>query len=156
MTSHRPPDPAWERSAERPLRREPVAAGGDPGTTSGLRRLALVGGLAAGVAVAATLLIRGEGPGSSPQRQPERGVVCPLLKEAFDSFEARDGVAFAASVRLAAREAELTLERSGQIFGRPEEVALRLRSVLDRGDQGSVGPLLEEAQRVCESLGRWS
>lgn len=141
--SSAPPDP-WDEAAEE-----------DRATAPGIPRLALVGGLVIGAVVAATLLMGAEDPESSPDAEPVRGAVCPYLRDASEQFEVGDVTAFAETVRIAAREAELTLERSGQLFGRPEEIALRLREVLADGDEGSARALIGEAKRACATLGRW-
>lgn len=154
-------------TSERPEAREPNSHESSPpadpdemaeetsATGPRVPRLALVGGLVIGAVVAASLLMGGEGPVPSPAEPPERGVVCPLLRAASEQLEAGNATGFAESVRVAAREAELTLERSGQLFGRPEEVALRLRALADDLDEESARVLMKEARRACIRLGRW-
>lgn len=156
MTPERPG--TLEPEHEPPVSPEPPdrASAGQAPSAPRLRRFALVGGLVIGAVVAATLLMSAEDPEPSPPAEPpERGVVCPYLRDASEQLEAGSATGFAESVRIAAREAELTLERSGQLFGQPEEIALRLRVAVAEPDEVSAGALIDEAQRACASLGRW-
>lgn len=160
MTPERPG--TLEPGHEPPVSPEPPdrASAGQAPSAPRVRRLALVGGLVIGGVVAATLLMSAEGPKPSPRAEPpERGVVCPYLQDAFEQLEDGDAAAFAESVRVAAREGELTLERSGQLFGRPERLALELRSLLVEGGAlpaDEAASLLGRAQETCSRLGRWA
>lgn len=118
----------------------------------------MVGGLVVAAVVVAVLLMGSDEPDSAPATDagPEQGVACPFLRDALDEFEAGNEASFVEAVRVAAREAELTLARSGQAFGRPEELALRLGvAVEDGADRSRTRSLLSEGESMCTALGRW-
>jgi hypothetical protein len=83
----------------------------------------------------------------------ERGVACPALLEAARA--SRSGGRRAAE--RAAAASELALERSGEVFGRPERAALELRALYDRRQPAArdVSRILAVARRACLRLGRW-
>lgn len=155
MTPEQPEAREPKDESSPPLDPRDEAAEESRATAPGIPRLALVGGLVIGAVVAATLLMSAKNPEPAPDAAPVRGAVCPYLRDAFDQLVAGNTTAFAETVRIAAREAELTLERSDELFGLPEEIALRLREVLDDGGDGSARALIDEAKRACEDLGRW-
>jgi hypothetical protein len=116
----------------------------------------LVGGVVVAAVVVAILLVDSDDPAPAPRGEtgPEQGIACPFLQAAFDEFEAGNEAAFAAAVKIAAREAELTLERSGQVFGRPEELALELRAELARSQSqfnNGISRLVAEAEGACQA-----
>lgn len=108
--------------------------------------------VSAAVAAALLALVRSSPP--SQPSEPERGTVCPYLRQAFDRLEAGDEAGFKQAVAVAAREAEQTLQKSGELFGRPEELALRLRAALAHPEEGSPRALVAAARRACDQLGR--
>jgi len=86
-------------------------------------------------------------------------VACPALREAFEQNQAGNDAAFRRAVDAAARAGEQALDRSGQVFGRSEEIALELRYALTEGPDRARkdGTLyLEQARKACEQLGRWA
>jgi hypothetical protein len=122
------------------------------------RSIALIGAIV-GALVIGVILTASEDVGSpaSPEPESERGVACPFLRFALEAFDAGDDTGFANSVRVAARQAELTLERSGQVFGRPEEIALQLRSLVEREPASqTMRDLLLRAKAYCTDLQLWS
>lgn len=137
--------------AQPPTRDEP------PPPPSTARRIAVVGGLVVAAVVIAVLLMDSADPERAPEGEtgPEQGVACPFLRDAFDEFEGGNDAAFQEAVRVAAREAELTLERSGEVFGRPEELALELRSQVERGaglGDRRLSSVLAQAESSCAEL----
>jgi hypothetical protein len=124
---------------------------------SAVRRIALVGGLVVAAVVVAVPLMDSDDPdpAATGDTGPEQGVACPFLREAFEAFEAGDDAAFVEAVRVAARESELTLERSGQVFGDPEDLALRIRAAVEDGGRSGLESLLAEGESLCTALGRW-
>jgi hypothetical protein len=126
-----------------------------------LPRIALIAGLVAAAAVGGYLWLSGGGGGSSPPATaaPKRGVACPQLREAFEQNQNGNEPGLRRSVTAAARAGEQALDRSGQVFGRPEEIALELQYVLtgerDR-PRKEVAMYLGQARRACERLGRWA
>lgn len=123
------------------------------------RQIGFVAGLLTAAAVAFFLWISGNDPDSSPTAAPKKGLACPQLREAFEQSEAGNEDAVRRSVRAAARAGERALDRSGQAFGRPEEIALELEYVLaEGGDRASrdVARFMDEAEMACKRLGRWS
>lgn len=150
----------------RPEARDPdhVPPASPEGTADGpppkarVRSLALGAGVLVGGVAVAVLLLRGDGSDLSPATKPERGIVCPHLQEAAEEVEAGNETAFVEAVKIAAREAELVLERSGQLFGRPEELALDLRAVVAEVGEFRINKVerpLAQAQESCHRLGRW-
>lgn len=155
MTS-RPPDAG--SSKDEPTVAEPPPEQDEGSPTSAARRIAVVGGLVVAVVVVAVLVMDSSDrkPAPAVEAGPEQGVVCPFLREAFDEFEGGNETAFAETVRVAARESELTLERSGQVFGDPEDLALRLGVAVDDGaNRSRVLSLLAEGESACKQLGLW-
>lgn len=111
------------------------------------------------VPVAVYLWTSGEEPDRPVVEAPERGLACPDLREAFEQSEAGNEEALRGSVHAAARAGEQALDRSGQVFGRPEEIALELEYALTKkGGKASrdVARLMGEAEKACESQGRWA
>jgi hypothetical protein len=115
-----------------------------------------VGLLVAG-AVAVYLSTSDGDSGRPATAPPKRGVACPALRDAFEQSQAGNQAAFRRSVEAAARAGEGSLDRSGQVFGRPEEIALELEYAITKRDSGttSVPSLLNDARVVCARLGRW-
>lgn len=124
------------------------------------RRLALGVGLLAGGVVAAALLLRPDGTGTSPATEPaERGVACPYLWDASEQLVAGNETAFVEAVKVAARKAELALGRSGERFGHPEKLALELAFTINArppGTSSRAAKLMADIKEACADLGRWS
>jgi hypothetical protein len=79
------------------------------------------------------------------QAAPAQGLACPFLLRAADAYEKGDRVAFNREVARAAEVAEETLQKSGQVFGEPERIALEL----DLGSKEDVSILLERMDKAC-------
>lgn len=111
--------------------------------------------IVAAAAIAGWALTRGEEDvvdrGSSPGVPPQRGVACAEMQRAVAARASGDDVAFEQAVREAARLAERTLDVSGQIFGRPERLALELRYALGDGDE-AVDASLRAAADACSAV----
>jgi hypothetical protein len=109
----------------------------------------------AAAAVAGQLLNR---PPDELTGPPERGESCPFLSAAFKARLSGDEVAFRDSVSEAARVAKASLNRSGELFGTPEKLAVELSFALS-GDQipiaKSIDGRLDRAAESCSNLGRW-
>jgi hypothetical protein len=128
-------------------------------TTAQRSAIALVAGLLLAGGVAVYLWTSDEGSDRPATAAPERGVACPGLREAFDQNQAGNDAAFRRAVDAAARAGVQALDRSGQVFGRPEEIALELQYALTEGPDRARkdGTLyLEQAGKACEQLGRWA
>lgn len=156
MTS-RPPE--LGPAKDEPTVAEPHSEKGDASPASPARRIAIVGSLVVAAVVVAILVFDSDDleRDTTDETGPEQGVACPFLREAFDEFEVGNDAAFAEAVRVAAREAEFTLERSGQTFGGPEELALELRAALAnrRTSAARIRESLSHAEEACSQLGRW-
>jgi hypothetical protein len=117
----------------------------------------LLAGLVVAGAIASLLWVMDEKPSRAvPPPSPKRGVACPDLHRARFHHRSGNEMALREAVDTAARVGELALERSGQIFGRPEEIALELQSVLSRGGgrtNDQVADLLAESQTACALAG---
>jgi hypothetical protein len=109
-------------------------------------------------AVALYLWTSGGGSDRPATAAPETGVACQALQEAFEQDQAGNEVAARQSVDAAARAGEHALDRSGQVFGQPEKIAIELRYLLatesDRG-RSQAARYLARARQACERLGRW-
>lgn len=149
-----------------PAKDKPSAAERPPETEEGgssasrARRIAVIGGIVVGAVVVAILLMNSDdnNPALGDGAGPEQGVACPFLQDAFEEFEAGNDAAFAEAVRVAAREAELTLERSGQVFGRPEALALELRALMSGPADAPTErsrELLVQVEQACMTLDLW-
>lgn len=121
-------------------------------------RWLIAGLLVAFVAVAAVagqLLNRRPDELTAP---PVRGEACPYLSAAFKARRSGDDVAFRDSVSDAARVAKASLNRSGELFGTPEKLAIELGFALS-GDQTPIGKSIDgrlhRAAEACSKLGRW-
>jgi hypothetical protein len=138
----------------------PVTRSDPPPEPSSRRVRLLLGGALAVILLAAAgggALLSADDPGerAAPAQSPaQRGTVCGLLAEAVE-LRGEDDAAFAAAIRHAARLAEGTLERSGQVFGAPERAALQLGFDVRDGRDEAVTAGLERAAEACASVGRW-
>lgn len=121
---------------------------------------ALIAALVGGGAVAGYLSIQNpiaDRP-KAPAPSPERGVACPYLREAVEHFRSGNDMAFRQAVAAAAQIGELALDRSGQLFGRPEKLAIELQYLVAQERDGPAGKMertLSAAKQACADLGRW-
>lgn len=154
MTTQQPPsDPSPV-----PIGDEPVGAlRNQPDNSAGRRSwkpvvIAVVAIVIAG-AVAGTLLFNQEE--SQPKERgaaPVRGPACPYLQQAADAYNSGDDAAFEGAIAQAKDVAEKALQTSGQVFGKPERLALELKL----GAHPDVPALLAEASSACSRLGQWN
>jgi hypothetical protein len=88
---------------------------------------------------------------------PTQGVACVELAQAMERRARGDVDAFARAVRAASRRAQSVLDTSGQLFGRPERIALQLDAMVERLGPGHarLSRPLEQARKVCMRLGAW-
>jgi hypothetical protein len=120
--------------------------------------IAFIVGLLVAGAVAVYLWTSDGGSDRPTAASPQRGVACPHLREAFEHSEAGNEVSARRSVDAAARAGEEALNRSGQVFGRPEEIAIELQYVLAEDSKRArkdVARYFAQAQTACEQLERW-
>lgn len=119
--------------------------------------IALLAGLLVVGAVAVYLWTSDGGSHRPPTAAPERGVACPALRRAFEQSKAGNSAAFREWVDEAAQAGVASLNRSGQVFGRPEEIALELEYAIGAGNAPAteVSTLLESGRNACMRLGRW-
>lgn len=119
-------------------------------------KISIGAGLLAVIGLASLLLTFDGNPRDSGTELITRGVACPHLAEANRVHKEGDEIAFAESVAEAADAAEEALDTSGQVFGRPEQVAIELRHALEQDAVGSVVERwLEEGKEFCTQLRRW-
>jgi hypothetical protein len=83
---------------------------------------------------------------------PALGLTCPSLEQAAHAFDREDRVTYNQAVDQAANVAEDTLQKSGEVFGKPERIALELRL----GRQERIPELLDQAEKICSRLGQWT
>jgi len=127
-------------------------------TTAQRSAITLVAGLLLAGAVAVYLWTSDGGSDRPATAAPERGVACPALREAFEQNQAGNDAAFRRAVDAAARAGEQALDRSGQVFGRPEEISVELQYLLtEESDTRRTGAAryLTQAQEACDRLGQW-
>lgn len=84
----------------------------------------------------------GQGTPTAATSPPATGTACTALAAAEAALAAGDDAAFRAAVDEAAEKALRALDRSGEMFGRPEEAALKLQAEVE-GD----GPVSRAARR---------
>jgi hypothetical protein len=98
-------------------------------------------------------LFLNQNSGSKPdQVAPVRGLACPYLQQAADAYNRGDRLAYNQAIRQAAHIAEDTLQKSGEVFGEPEHIALEIRLSHVRG----ISKLLSRAEEACSRLDRSS
>jgi hypothetical protein len=85
------------------------------------------------------------------QAAPERGLACVHLQEAARAYDSGDRTALDEAIKRAAEVAEDTLQKSGQVFGEPERIALELELAANP-DAKHVRRLLDIGLRDCQSL----
>jgi hypothetical protein len=107
--------------------------------------LTLVGVLAVAGGIGMFLFLT-HGSNSKPEQvTPARGLACPYLQQASDAYDRGDRVTYNRAVKQAAKVAEETLQKSGEVFGTPERLALDIE--LGRVDDPQH--LLSRALAVC-------
>jgi len=121
--------------------------------------MAVLAGVFVAVAVA-VYLWTSDGGSDRPAPVPheKRGVACPALRDAFEETQAGERESFRQSVDEAVRAGEEALDRSGQVFGQPERIAIELQYALatNAGQTSTeLMRLLENARSACLRLGRW-
>jgi hypothetical protein len=111
--------------------------------------VAVVGVLAVAGGIGAFLFLN-QNSGSKPdQVATMRGLACPSLQQASDAYSRGDQVAYNQAISQAAHIAEDTLQTSGQVFGKPERIALELD--LESNESSTrVERLLELAAQGCQ------
>ena len=122
-------------------------------------KLVLVAGLVTLLVVVGSLVAPSGKSSERVRPRVERGVACPHLRTAARNQQAGDDRGFRRSVFAAAAAGERSLERDGQVFGAPEEIAIELRYIVSEGtprEQAEIGGYLEQARAACVRLGRWS
>jgi hypothetical protein len=78
-----------------------------------------------------------------------RGLACPHLLAAADAYARGDRIAFDQEIAQAAKGAEETLQKSGQLFGKPERIALQLH-LAPAESPARVKAMLQLATRECQ------
>jgi hypothetical protein len=126
--------------------------------------LSQVASIVLGVGLAVTVGIAvylsrtgGESDRHATTTQPERGVACPYLRQADQHTLDENIRALRRSIAAAARAGEAALDRSGQVFGRPEEIAIELDYSLaqSRGKvTAKISDLLADARTACRQVSR--
>jgi hypothetical protein len=138
-------DPARETGGRK--RRWPPS----PPWTRGYLVAVVAGMLAVGYVVFAQM----SGPGGPPlPPPPQRGLACPYIEAAAKSLANGDELAFRQDVDKAAAVATETLNRSGEIFGEAEDLAIQLRyDVTTQGiSSTTVLELLDKARSACVQI----
>jgi hypothetical protein len=95
-------------------------------------------------------------PAPSPPPPPQRGLACPYIEAATKALANGDELVFHQDVDQGAAVANETLNRSGEIFGEPEDLAIELQYVVKTQGISSpkVGELLDKARSACAQLGK--
>jgi hypothetical protein len=96
------------------------------------------------------------GPGAPPPPPPpQRGLACPDIAAATNALSNGDDLVFQQDVDRAAAVANETLNRPGEIFGEPENLAIELQYVVKTQGISSpkVAELLVRMRSACTQLG---
>ena len=122
----------------------------------------VAGSVVAAVAIAAVLAFVSEPekvlpPAAPPKPEVVRGSACPSLLEAADALQQRDYVTFVEAIRSARAAALQSLNEGGVIFGKPEEMAVKLSAdplevPLSNKEHDEVESVLATAQESCGDL----
>lgn len=112
----------------------------------------LIGVLAVAGSVAALQFLSSAPDAKEKQAAPAQGLACPHLREAADVYDRGDRAAFEEAIARAAGIAEEALQKSGQVFGEPERIALEL-DLAPRQNSARVERLLEVALQYCQDMG---
>jgi hypothetical protein len=110
----------------------------------------VVGVLAVAGGIAAFLFLSSEPDPRDGRTVAVKGLACSYLRRAAEAFEKGDRDAFDQAIARAAEVAEDTLQKSGQVFGEPERIALEL----ELGQIDDPERLLIGAQDICSELER--
>jgi hypothetical protein len=108
----------------------------------------VVGVLAVAGGVGVFLFLTQKSDSKPEHVTPALGLTCPSLQQAADAYGRGDRVAFNQAVDRAAHVAEDTLQKSGEVFGEPERIALEL----DLGASQDTQRLLDRAGIACSEL----
>jgi hypothetical protein len=92
-----------------------------------------------------------------PPPPPQQGLACPYIEAATEVLSNGDELLFHQDVDQAAAVANETLNRSGEIFGEPEGLAIELQYIVKTQGISSpnVAEVLDKARTACAALGRW-
>jgi hypothetical protein len=112
----------------------------------------IVGVLAVAGGIGVFLFLTQQSEPKPEHVSPALGLTCPSLQQAADAFDRGDRVTYSQAVDQAANVAEDTLQKSGEVFGQPERIALELRL----GPQERIPELLGQAEKLCSRLGQWT
>jgi hypothetical protein len=113
---------------------------------------AALGVLAVAGGVAAFLFLSSDSDRPTDQASPAQGLACPHLRAAAEAYEQGDSASFDRSIAQAAEVAEATSQKSGQVFGEPERIALELE-LSPNQSSARIERLLELALQGCHDLG---
>jgi hypothetical protein len=121
--------------------------------------IAVLVGLTAIAAIAGYLALS-DGDSDKARRAasaPTQGIACPYLRQAYEASLQRDERTLRTSVETAAKAGESALDTSGQIFGRPEEVAIELEYAISMNDDAFAvaTTLFDDARTACNRIGKW-
>jgi hypothetical protein len=109
---------------------------------------ALITGILVVATAVGSVLYLTQGTDSETESEPPgRALACPYLQQAADARERRDRLAYTQAVDRAAQVAERALQKSGQVFGVPERIALEL-ALANRPD---IATLLRRADDACSA-----
>ena len=111
---------------------------------------AIVAALVVAGGVAAFLFLSSDAEPPADRSAPTQGLACPHLRAAAEAYEQGNSVSFDRSIAEAAKVAEATAQKSGQIFGEPERIALEL----DLGSERRMGTLLRKVDGACSAVGK--
>jgi hypothetical protein len=115
----------------------------------GWKSIAVIAGVAviAG-AIGLSLYLTQRSNSMNESATPERGLACPYLRRAAEARAQGDLVTYDKAINQAREVAEHVLQRSGEVFGEPERIALQL----GLGQHADITTLLDRADSVCSRL----
>lgn len=135
--------------------RAPTTPSGADGPTDrvGTRRSALIAvAVAVAAAVTISVVLTRDDPDPRRTREPPvRGLACPDLARAVAAMRRGDLEGARAAVVDAARVSQRVLGRSGERFGPPERLALRLITLIAGGDDLSSSRATASLRRIDET-----
>jgi hypothetical protein len=151
MNSEPPADArsTWDQEATAPDASDAGPHGGN-GKRSWNSFVLITGILVVAAAVGSFLYLTQGSDSETESAPPARALACPYLRQAADARERQDQLEYTQSVDRAAQVAERALQKSGEVFGVPERIALELE--LSR--EVDVVALLREADNACSRLGQ--
>lgn len=119
----------------------------------------LAGAVITGLVLANLFSVDTRGPSPSATRSPPvRGIACPDLQQAAAELEAGNDSEFVRVVDAAVRTGLAALQRSGEIFGRPEKLAVDLASIVQAGAPArarGLDRIMSQIRAACSKLDRW-